>query len=190
MWVRRPQKEVFNEPREGRHYGIFRGLGNRVKMYGVFPVPKPWTNPSPMTIQERKMHAHDRSCHENTHPTIARSAYLVVDLDRELSRRRHNEANGSLSLRQRLLVHDMAEHGQQKGQRLAGPRSRHTYHVTARHERRHGLPLDRERCLAGGVHRKGAGKTMGRGGQEMDQCLVPPSRIGTRHSGHFIACYS
>ena len=68
-------------------------------------------------------------------------------LSSELPRGRHDERDGALGVVQRALVLDVAEHGQQEGERLAAPGLGDADDVPATHDGRNRLVLDRE-----GVH--------------------------------------
>jgi len=62
----------------------------------------------------------------------------------ELPRGRHDERDGALGVVQRALVLDVPEHGQQEGERLAAPGLGYADDVSAAHDGRDRLVLDRE----------------------------------------------
>ena len=83
-----------------------------------------------------------------THPKTERlqkRLALAVDLRRELARRGHDHRNRTLERLDRALILDVAEHGQEERDRLAGPGLGDADDVAARHDGGNRLRLDRRR---------------------------------------------
>ncbi|KAF4512389.1 hypothetical protein G6O67_001536 [Ophiocordyceps sinensis] len=67
---------------------------------------------------------------------------VLVDLHRELARRRHDETDGSVRVLGRGLVFDVSKHGQEERNRLARARLGHPDDISPRHQGWYGLHLD------------------------------------------------
>ena len=87
---------------------------------------------------------------DGDHVQIERARELLAllgDLHGELARRRHDDRDRTVVALQRRLIHDVAEHGQEEGQRLAAARLRNADHVATGHDDRHALRLNRCRLV-------------------------------------------